>query len=253
MLLLTYSIQYSSSIKVVSISSSASLSNETSLSTSLWVVVIWPSPLSSSKLHISLMSISSFLFRSQYLVSQSFCLSFFVWMMSRSILRCVDWIILSCSLLDYTVASNTRRQCLSMLFFDVNSSLYLWNVTHGALIRLLITVVSCRLNEISDLNISRFHFLSIFRFSCHQLQVWCVRVDGALVDENFRLIKMTPTSTFFNTFLESTQHFPKLFFGCCEQQHVVGESQVCEANRGRGRSGIYPFFFLLPSLNFILQ
>ena len=48
-LLLTYSIQYSSSIKVVSISSSASLSNETSLSTSVWVVVIWPSPLSSSK------------------------------------------------------------------------------------------------------------------------------------------------------------------------------------------------------------
>ena len=58
---------------------------------------------------------------------------------------------------------------------------------------------------------------------------------------------------FFSTFLESTQHFPKLFFGCCEQQHVVGESQVCEAVRGRGRSGIYPFFFLVPSLNFILQ
>ena len=34
----------------------------------------------------------------QYFVSQSFCFSLFVWIMSRSILRYVDWIILSCSL-----------------------------------------------------------------------------------------------------------------------------------------------------------
>ena len=31
-----------------------------------------------------------FLLWAQYLVSQSFCISFFVWMMNRSILRCVD-------------------------------------------------------------------------------------------------------------------------------------------------------------------
>ena len=98
-LLFMYSIQSSSSINVVSISSSASSSNETSLSTSLWVVVLWPSPLSSSVLHISLMSISSISSLVPISCFSIFLYFLFVWMMSRSILRCVDWIILSCSLL----------------------------------------------------------------------------------------------------------------------------------------------------------
>ena len=80
-----------------------------------------------------------------------------------------------------------------------------------------------------------------------------VRVDGALVAENLRLIWMNPKSHFFSTLPEFTQHFPYLFFGCCKQQHVVCKSQVSEAVCGRGRSGIYPFPLLLPSLNFVLQ
>ena len=58
---------------------------------------------------------------------------------------------------------------------------------------------------------------------------FCVRVDGALVTENLRLVWMDPETHFFRHFLEFTQHFPYLFFGCCEQHHVVGKSQVREA------------------------
>ena len=83
----------------------------------------------------------------------------------------------------------------------------------------------------SDPNISRFHFLSIFRCSCHRLQdaFFCVRVDGALVAENLRLVWENPESHFLSCFLEFTHHFPYLFFGSCEQHHVVGKSQVREA------------------------
>ena len=42
-----------------------------------------------------------------------------------------------------TVASKSRRRCLSMYFVDVNSCLYLWKVAQAALIRLLISIVSC--------------------------------------------------------------------------------------------------------------
>ena len=38
--------------------------------------------------------------------------------------------------------------------------------------------------------------------------LFCVRVDDALVAENFRLIWMNPKSHFFSTFLEFTQHLP---------------------------------------------
>ena len=55
---------------------------------------------------------------------------------------------------------------------------------------------------------------------------FCVR---ALVAENFRLFWMNPESHFFSTFLEFAQHFLKLFFGRCKQEHIVGKSQVCEA------------------------
>ena len=64
-----------------------------------------------------------------------------------------------------------RRRCLSMQFFDVNYCLYLRNVAHVALMRFLISVVLVGGTRFSDLIISRFHFLSVFLFSCLQLQV----------------------------------------------------------------------------------
>ena len=58
---------------------------------------------------------------------------------------------------------------------------------------------------------------------------FCVRVDGALVAENLRLVWVDPESHLLCCTLESTQYFPYLFFGSCEQYHVVGKSQVREA------------------------
>ena len=98
-------------------------------------------------------------------------------MMRRSILRFVDWIILSCSRLGVhvpaaqqrageTVASKSRRRSLSMYFFDVNSCLYLRNVIHAALTLLLISNVSCWLRFFGP-NISPFA-LPIFQCSCHR-------------------------------------------------------------------------------------
>ena len=50
-----------------------------------------------------------------------------------------------------------------------------------------------------------------------------------MVDENFRPIWVDPEAHFFSTFLDIAQHFLKLFFGGCEQKHVVGNPQVREA------------------------
>ena len=74
-----------SPITTVSIFLSESSSNETSQSTSFRVRVPWPCPLSSSMLHISLMSFSPFLLWAQYLLVKIFLYFLFVWMMSRSI------------------------------------------------------------------------------------------------------------------------------------------------------------------------
>ena len=59
--------------------------------------------------------------------------------------------------------------------------------------------------------------------------LFCVRVDGALVAENLCLVWVDPEAHFLSYFLEFTQHFPYLFFGCCEHHHVVGKSQIREA------------------------
>ena len=56
-----------------------------------------------------------------------------------------------------------------------------------------------------------------------------VRTKAALVAENFRLSWVDLETHFFSTFLEFVHHFLKLFLGGCEQKHVVGEPQVCEA------------------------
>ena len=82
---------------------------------------------------------------------------------------------------------------------------------------------------------------------------FCVRVDGALVTENLSLVWMDPETHFFSYFLEFTQHFPYLLFGCCEQHHVVGKSQVREAIMIMVAQVYTHSFFLLPSLNFVVQ
>ena len=80
--------------------------------------------------------------------------------------------------------------------------------------------------------------------------LFCVRVDGALVAENLRLLWVDPEAHFLCCFLEFTQHFSYLFFGCCKQHHVVGKSQVREAVMIVVAQVYTHSFFLLPSLNF---
>ena len=82
---------------------------------------------------------------------------------------------------------------------------------------------------------------------------FCVRIDGALVAENLRLVWVNPESHFLGCFLEFTHHFPYLFFGGCKQHHVVGKSQVREAVAVVVAQVYTHSFFLLPSLYFVLQ
>ena len=56
---------------------------------------------------------------------------------------------------------------------------------------------------------------------------FCVRIDGALVAENLRLVWVNPESHFLGCCLEFIHHYPQ--FGSCKQHHVVGKSQVREA------------------------
>ena len=102
-----------------------------------------------------------------------------------------------------------------------------------------------------------FHaFISCQYFDFHVFNfkfLFCVRVAGALVTENLRLVWMDPETHFFSYFLEFTQHFPQLFFGSCEQHYVVGKSQVREAVSFLVAQVNSHSFFLLPSLNFVLQ
>ena len=78
-----------------------------------------------------------------------------------------------------------------------------------------------------------FHaFISCQYFDAHFTDFnmfFCVRIDGALVAENLRLVWVNPESHFLGCLLEFTHHFPYLFFGGCKQHHVVGKSQVREA------------------------
>ena len=78
-----------------------------------------------------------------------------------------------------------------------------------------------------------------------------VPTEAALVAENFRLRWVDPESHFFSTFLEFVHHLLKLFFGCFEQKHVVGEPQASDAvvvAKVDSHS-----FFLLPSLGDVFQ
>ena len=81
---------------------------------------------------------------------------------------------------------------------------------------------------------------------------FCVRIHGALVAENLRLVWVDPESHFLGCFLEFIHHIPQLFFGGCEQHHVVGKSQVREAVSVLVAQVNSQSFFLLPSLYFVL-
>ena len=102
-----------------------------------------------------------------------------------------------------------------------------------------------------------FHaFISCQYFDAHVTDfnmLFCVRSDGALVAEDLRLVWVNPESHFLSCCLEITHHFPYLFFECCEQHHVVGKSQVREAVMIMVAQVYSHPFFLLPSLNFVLQ
>ena len=98
-------------------------------------------------------------------------------------------------------------------------------------------------------------FISCQYFDTHFIDfkmLLSVRVDGARVAENLRLVWVHPESHFLSCFLEFTHHFPFLFFGNCEQHHVVGKSQVREAVMIMVAQ-VYSIPFSLPSLNFVLQ
>ena len=56
-----------------------------------------------------------------------------------------------------------------------------------------------------------------------------VRIDGALVAENSRLVWVNPESHFLCCIFEFAHHVPYLSCGSCEQHHVVSKSQVREA------------------------
>ena len=58
---------------------------------------------------------------------------------------------------------------------------------------------------------------------------FCVVVHVALIAENFRLVRVNPESHCLGCIFEFTHHAPYLFFGGCEQHHVVSKSQVRQA------------------------
>ena len=111
-----------------------------------------------------------------------------------------------------------------------NSCLYLWNVAQAALILLLISRVSCWWKEIRW---PKYFILSLFAnismLISPILISFCVGVHVALIAENFRLLWVNPESHFLCCIFEFTHHVPYLFFGGCEQHHVVSKSQVRQA------------------------
>ena len=113
----------------------------------------------------------------------------------------------------------------------VNSCLYLWKVAQAVLILLLISNVSCWWNEILWPKYFTLSFFENISMLISPTSIWsfCVRIDGALVAENLRLVRVNPESHFLGCLLEITHHFLYLFFGRCKQHHVIGKSQVREA------------------------
>ena len=85
-------------------------------------------------------------------------------------------------------------------------------------------------------SIPNFHVFNFYFFFVSELVVlWLLRI--------FVLSGWILRPTFSVTFLNSTQHFPYLFFGCCEQHHVVGKSQVREAGRWSWSLRYIPILF----------
>ena len=82
-----------------------------------------------------------------------------------------------------------------------------------------LALVSHAFTSCQDFNLKIVDLHFFFRF----------RAKAALVAENFRLSWVDLGTHLFSTFLEFVQHFLKLILGGCEQKHVVGEPQVCEA------------------------
>ena len=151
------------------------------------------------------------------------------------------------------MASKRCKRCLSIQFFDVSSCLYLWKVAHAALILLLISNVSCWWNEtLWPKYFTLSFYVNISMLNSPTLMSFCVRIHGALIAENLLLVWVDPESHFLGCFLEFIHHVPQLFFGGCEQHHVVGKSQVREAVSVLVAQVNSHSFFLLPSLYFVL-
>ena len=158
--------------------------------------------------------------------------------MSRSIFRCVDCIILRCSLVGVhvpdCVADRRSYHCV-----EQPESMFQHVVFRC---QFLPALVKCRPgspDSISDFgrlllresnhlakNLTLSPLVIISTFMSSTSISFLVR---AVVAENFCLFWMNPEAHFLSYFLEFTQHFPYLFFGCCEQLTSLGKSQVREA------------------------
>ena len=127
------------------------------------------------------------------------------------------------------MASKRRRRSLSMYFFDVNSCLYFRNVVHAA----LILPFDCLLLIERDSLTQIFHALTLCQYFYVQVTDFhvssCVGVHAAFTAEDFRLVWVNRETHFLCCFFEFTHHVLHLSFGCCEQHHIVGESQVRQA------------------------
>ena len=89
-----------------------------------------------------------------------------------------------------------------------------------------------------------FVFCQYFDAHVTDFNIFFVRIHGALVAENLSLVWVVLESLFLGCFLEFVHHVPQLFFGGCEQHHVVCKSQVSEAVSSLvSQVNSYSFFF----------
>ena len=125
----------------------------------------------------------------------------------------------------------------------------LWNVAHAALIRFLISVVSCCWKVI--IRPKYFVFSPLVSITTlTNLNVFAgVR---ALVAENFRLSWVDPESHFSVLLLNSRTILWSCSFRGCRREHVVSKSHVREAVMIVVTQVDSHTFFLLPTWNVIL-
>ena len=178
-------------------------------------------------------------------------------MMSRSILRCVDWEP------TFRLRSKQSERLWRRKAVDDVWACNFW-------CQLLSVFVERRPRRRDPaLDFSRFFldkrdsvtkklhaFVSSHYFGVHVISfkmLFCVRVDGALVAESHRLVWVDPESYFLCCILETTKHFQYLLFGSCEQYHIVGKSEVRDAVMIVVAQVFNHSFSSLPSLNFVLQ